>query len=235
MRIFSKREAAPSPLRPIQAQPGIDPGKTIVYQFAAWWLGIISLWFLVSILVVAPLTQDFGAVVAWAEINWNLKWLTLVLGLAGALPFYVLRARGYVSSRRYYVDGVNIESSHTGETDGHVRRSMIKPYRPLPPVFKVWWFEVPYDIGDGILELPMTLTGQHAPGIEPVPPTDLPPGPPGGDDGDGKGGPGKGGPRGSDRPDPPDSPYNDQNQGFSTGRRWSSEGDFAEDRKPGKF
>ena len=199
----------------MQAQPGIDPGKTIVYQLAAWWLGVICLWFLVALLIIAPLTQSLGAVSSWAEINWNLKWLTLVLGLAGAVPFYAMRTRGRVSTRRYVVYSVNIQSgterSPGGEKQTSSRTAEIRPYRILPPMFLAWWFRVPYDIGDGILEFPMTVTGRHAPGVEPVPPTELPPEmQPESPYDDGASAP---------RPeDPPDSPYNDRNQGFSENR-----------------
>ena len=209
----------------MQAQPGIDPGKSIVYQFAAWWIGVITLWFLLSLLVIAPLTQSLDALTFWLETNWSLKWLTLVLGAAGALPFYAMRLGGKISGRRYYVSSINIERSRVGETDGETRRSQIQPYRKLPPVLKAPWFEIPYDIGDGILEWPMTLADKHAPGIEPIPPTELPPVP--------ESKPRPNAPVGSH--DPPDSPYNDKKQGFSSDRDWGASGKFAEDRKPESF
>lgn len=226
MKIFRRRNIRPSSLDPVQAQPGIDPGKNIVYQFAAWWVGVITLWFLASLLIIAPVSQSLGAVDFWLEANWDLKWLTLVLGLAGALPFYVMRIGGKISGRRYYVKSINIERSRDPKNaQSESRMANIVPYRELPPVIREWWFKVPYDIGDGILEWPMTLVERHAPGIEPIPPTDLPPVP--------EPEPRPHAPRGSN--DPPESPYNDQKQGFSSDRRWDTTGDFAEDRKPESF
>ena len=193
---------------PARFSAGIDPGKWFGYQVAAWWVGVLALWFLGS-LVVAVGMGSGGPLELWWNLFTGALLYTLMILLIGVVPAWVSRIRSRrIGPRAYRIDSMNVERTLDPAGDPTVlRRSNIKPVGDTRPFFhESRWFAIPYATGDWILDAPLRWMGLDAPYVEPAPPTEPPPEPEPAEE------------PGTRPPDPPESPYSDANQGFSENR-----------------